>query len=155
MHVAIREHAFEAGAFVISVHGFLRTEDLAPPWDWLKDDPAMNYSWAVGGSAIVDPMGRYLAAPVFGAETIVYADCDANLIKAAKAVFDSLGHYTRWDVVQLLVREEGWNPEQALGEERRRASLKFSAAELRRLSERCELPVERLEEVLAEIDKAR
>jgi len=154
MHVAIREHAFEAGAFVVSVHGLMHAEDLAAPWDWLRDDPAMNYRWAVGGSTIVDPMGRYLLAPVFDAETIVYADCEANLIKAAKVLFDSLGHYTRWDVVQLLVREEGWNPEQALREERRRASLQFSAAELRRISERCELPVEKIETVLAEIEKA-
>ncbi len=154
-HFAIREHAFEAGAFVISVHGILRAEDIAAPWEWLKDDPAINYRWAVGGSAVVDPTGRYIAAPVFDTETIVYADCEADLIKTAKAMFDSLGHYTRWDVVQLLVREDGWSPEQALGEERRRASLRLPAAELRRLSERYELPIEKLEEVLAEIEKAR
>ena len=154
MHVAIREHAFEAGAFVVSVHGLLRDEDLAPPWDYLRSDPAMNHRWAVGGSAIVDPVGRYLVPPTFDKETILYADCEANAIKAAKVLFDSLGHYTRWDVVQLLVREDGWAPEQAIREERKSASLRLPAAELRRISERYEVPLEKLESLLTEIEIA-
>jgi len=155
MHVAIREHAFEAGSFVISVHGLMRDEDLEPPWDWLRRDPAMNHRWAVGGSAIVDPAGRYLLAPTFDEEKILYADCEANAIRAAKVLFDSLGHYTRWDVVQLLVRNQGWEPERALGEERRLASLRLPYGELKRMSERLEIPVEKIEEVLAEMDKVR
>jgi predicted amidohydrolase len=153
MHIAAREHAFEAGAFVISVHGLLRDEDLAPPWEWLRNDPATNYRWAIGGSAIIDPMGQYLAAPSFDSETILYADCNANMIKAAKVLFDSLGHYTRWDVVQLMVREDGWEPERALVEERNLASIKLPPEELRRVSEKFEIPIEKLESVLAEIAK--
>ncbi|HYB91370.1 MAG TPA: carbon-nitrogen hydrolase family protein [Candidatus Binataceae bacterium] len=154
MHVAAREHAFEAGAFVVSVHGLLRDEDLTGPWEWLRNDPAMNYRWAIGGSAIVDPMGRYLVPPTFDRETIIYADCDANMIKAAKVLFDSLGHYTRWDVVKLLVREEGLEPEQAIRDARRSASLRLPSENLRRISERFEIPLEKLESVLAEIEKA-
>lgn len=153
MHVAIREHAFEAGAFVVSVHGLLRDADLLPPWEWLKNDPAMNHRWAVGGSAIVSPVGRYLVPPVFNEETILYADCEANAIKAAKVLFDSLGHYTRWDVVQLLVREEGWTPERALREGRRTAALQLPPGELRRISEMCEISVDKLEAVITELEK--
>jgi amidase/nitrilase len=152
MHVAIREHAFEAGAFVVSVHGLVRDEDFRAPWDWLTSETAMNHRWAVGGSAIVDPMGRYLVPPVFDEETIIYADCEARAIKAAKALFDSLGHYTRWDVVQLLVREEGWAPERALREERRGAAGRLAPGELRRISERCEVSLEKLERVIAELE---
>lgn len=151
MHVAIREHAFEAGAFVVSAHGLLRDEDLTPPWDRLRADPAMNYRWATGGSAVVDPTGRYLTPPCYGQETILYADCEANAIKAAKALFDSLGHYARWDVVQLLVREEGWEPELALRKEQARAARVLPAAELRRISERYEIPLEKLEALLGEL----
>lgn len=151
MHVAIREHAFEAGAFVVSVHGLMRDEDIGAPWEWLKSDPAMNHRCAIGGSAIVDPSGRYLVAPVYDEEKILYAECEANAIKAAKVLFDSLGHYTRWDVVQLLVREEGWQPERALGEERKIAALHIPAAELRRISESCEVPLDKLEAVLAQL----
>lgn len=154
MHVAIREHAFEAGAFVVSVHGLLRDEDISPPWEWLKTDPAMNHRWAIGGSAIVDPIGQYLAAPVYDEERILYADCEANAIKAAKVLFDSLGHYARWDVVQLLVREEGWEPEQVIREERRGTVLRLPATELRRISETCEVSLEKLEAVLAELARA-
>lgn len=151
MHVAIREHAFEAGAFVISVHGLLREQDLAGPFEWLRDDPAMNCRWAIGGSAIVDPTGRYLVPPHFDEETIVYAQCEASAIKAAKVLFDSLGHYTRWDVVQLLVREHGWAPEQAMREERSTAAFRLPAEELRHISEQCEIPVEKLEAALNQI----
>jgi hypothetical protein len=27
-----------------------------------------------------------------------------------KAYFDAVGHYSRWDVVSLSVREEAWEP---------------------------------------------
>jgi nitrilase len=154
MHIAIREHAFEAGAFVVSVHGLLRDEDLVAPWEWLRNDPAMNHRWAIGGSAIVDPMGRFLVPPKFDEETILYADCQANSIKAAKVLFDSLGHYTRWDVVQLLVREEGWTPERAIREGRRAAVPRLRAAKLREISERYEIPPETIESLLEEIESA-
>lgn len=155
MHVAIREHAFEAGAFVVSVHGLLRDSDLEPPWDWLRTDPAMNHRWAVGGSAIVDPLGQYLAGPVFGEETIIVADCEAARIEAAKALFDSLGHYTRWDLVQLHVRDEGWEPELALRDGRAAAAVRLPSKELRRISETYGVSQEALEAALAEVERRR
>ena len=41
------------------------------------------------------------AGPVFGEETILYADCDFDLIKAAKVQIDSMGHYQRWDIANI------------------------------------------------------
>ena len=47
------------------------------------------------------------ANPVFGKETILYADCDFDLIKAAKVQIDVMGHYQRWDIanIQLNVKK--------------------------------------------------
>jgi hypothetical protein len=42
-----------------------------------------------------------MAGPVFGEETILYADCDFDLIKAAKVQIDSMGHYQRWDIANI------------------------------------------------------
>jgi len=108
LQFAAREYAFEAGAFVISVSGLLRYEDFEPEYRKFAKSSHMNYKWAVGGSFIVDPLGNVIAEPVFGKETIIYADCPARSIKAAKAVFDGLGHYSRPDVTQLLVRTHPW-----------------------------------------------
>jgi nitrilase len=56
-----------------------------------------------GGSAIVDPLGRVLAAPNFSGETILYADIDLAQIARGKYDFDVTGHYARPDVFQLTV----------------------------------------------------
>jgi hypothetical protein len=58
----------------------------------------------------VNPFGMYLAEPVIGKETIVYADLDLDDRIVAKNIFDSMGHYSRWDVVSLNLREKGWSP---------------------------------------------
>lgn len=103
LHFAIKEYAFQAGSFVISVSGLLREEDFEAPYKSLINSDHMNFEWAIGGSAIVNPFGEYIAGPVLHEEKIIYADCYANDIKAAKAFFDGLGHYSRPDVAKLLL----------------------------------------------------
>lgn len=154
LHPAIREHAFEAGAFVISVSGLLRDEDFPERWQHLRNSSHMNYSWAVGGSAIVGPNGAYLVEPVYNRETILYADCQANRLQAMRVFFDALGHYTRWDVARLEVRREPWVPEVPMRDRLARVDgLPF--AELRRISEQFEISIDKLEEIVAELAKAR
>ena len=58
-----------------------------------------------GGSAIVGPLGRVLAGPVFDAETIITADLDVGEIGRARFDFDVTGHYARPDIFQLSVNE--------------------------------------------------
>jgi nitrilase len=148
----IRVHAFEAGAFVLSACGFLTPEDFPDRWHHLRDNDHINYSWASGGSAIVNPAGRYLVEPNFEKDAILYAECYANQIKAVKAVFDSLGHYSRWDVVRLSVRREAWIPEVPL-KESSHTEIDLSESELKRISEEFEVSVEKLELLLDEIRK--
>src|SRR3990172_5322636 len=111
----IKVHAFEAGAFVLSGCGYLDSDDFPEKWHYLRDGDHINYDWARGGSSIVSPAGRYLAEPNFEKDAILYAECHANQIKAVKAVFDSLGHYSRWDIAQLSLREGPWEPEVMAG----------------------------------------
>lgn len=142
---AIREHAFEAGAFVVSVSGLLRDDDFPPRWQHIKNSPRTNYSWAVGGSAIVGPMGTYLVGPVFNEERILYADCPAQMIKAAKALFDAIGHYARPDLLRLQVR---WEPRTA---ETIRPPAELPRDELRRISEMYEISEEKLAAILRDL----
>ena len=102
---AIREYAIENQVFVVSSSWILKPEDV--PAD-LRD--AMRYNLAVGGSCIVNPAGLYVKGPVFNEETIVWADIDAEERRQAKAYFDCLGHYARFDLLSLNIKGEGYSP---------------------------------------------
>jgi amidase/nitrilase len=62
--------------------------------------------WILVGLSIVNPFGEYIAGAVYNEDTIVYADCHANEIRASKVVFEGLDHYSRPDVIQVLLRDE-------------------------------------------------
>ena len=40
----------------------------------------------------------------------MYADLQAKAIKVVKSVFDSLGHYARWDLVSLTTPPSPYEP---------------------------------------------
>ena len=148
----IKVHAFEAGAFVLSGCGYLDSDDFPEKWHYIRDGGHINYDWARGGSSIVGPGGRYLAEPNFEKDAILYAECHANQIKAVKAVFDSLGHYSRWDIAQLSLREGPWEPEIPAGRSHAQ-NPDLPAGELRRISEEYEISVESLEAILREVGR--
>ncbi len=144
----IRSYACESQAFVLSSGSLLGEKDFPDKWKHLRDSDHTNYSWAVGGSAIADPHGRLIAGPLMGEEAILYADCHAHHIKLAKALFDCLGHYARWDVVRLLVNAEPLNPVIPMVE---KPELKLPMGELRRISEEHEIGMEKLEAIIEEL----
>ena len=59
-----------------------------------------------GGSAIVGPMGDYVAEPVWGKEEILLADLDMKQIAYSQFDFDPTGHYARPDIFKLEVNRE-------------------------------------------------
>ncbi|MBI1735377.1 MAG: carbon-nitrogen hydrolase family protein [Candidatus Rokubacteria bacterium] len=134
---AIRAHAIENSVFVVSSSWYLPPE--AVPAELAE---VMRYNLATGGSCIVNPSGLFTREPVFGAETIVWAEIDQTERRLAKAYFDSVGHYARWDLLQLVVREEGWEPKRA---------PEPSGASLRQASERWEVRLDRLERLVADL----
>jgi len=131
--------------------GFLTYEDFPERWHYIRDGGHINYSWAQGGSAIVNPAGRFLVEPCFEKDAILYSDCYSNQIKAVKAVFDSLGHYSRWDVVRLEVRGEGWNPEVSKGDSST-SEYELPESELRKISEKYEVDIDKLESLINELN---
>ena len=72
------------------------------------DDP--NTVLMRGGSCIIDPLGRVLAAPSFEGECILTAEIDLDEIPRAKYDFDVVGHYARPDVFRLFVNERQTAP---------------------------------------------
>lgn len=102
---ATRAHAMEAGTFVIQACGINEEADIPEQFPYKGK---MNIDYAKGGSAVLSPLGVPLVEPQFG-EQIIYAELQAAMIKAVKAILDSVGHYDRPDVLRLLVRrEQGW-----------------------------------------------
>ena len=59
-----------------------------------------------GGSCVIDPFGHYLTEPIWDEETIIYADLDMNLPTSCKMEHDAIGHYSRPDVLELIVQEK-------------------------------------------------
>lgn len=140
---AIRQHAIENGVFVISCSWYLNPEDI--PGD-LRDE--MKYNLAVGGSCIVNPAGLFVAGPVFGEETIVFAEIDLEERELAKAYLDGIGHYSRPDLLSLKIREEDWTPA-GPQEEQPAAETSAGAPRVLEILERYGVTRAELEEILS------
>jgi nitrilase len=96
--------ALEGRCFVLTACQVLRTSDFpATVRQRLGDSP--DAVLMRGGSAIVNPLGKVLAGPAWGEETILTADLDLNDNGRGKFDFDVTGHYSRPDVFQLTVNE--------------------------------------------------
>jgi nitrilase len=101
----LKHIACEGRCYVLSSNQFV-TKDSYPAdlngYAELAQDPE---TLCRGGSAIVGPLGEYVTEPVYGEETILYADLDMSLVTESRFDFDVVGHYNRPDVFQLHVNE--------------------------------------------------
>jgi len=106
----IRHIACEGRCFVLSCCQYL-TKAMYPAdlevRSELADAPDVL---SRGGSAIVGPLGEYLAGPHFGSEEILTADLDLARVIEARFDFDVAGHYARPDVFRLLVNRAAAAP---------------------------------------------
>jgi nitrilase len=104
---SLRHIAYEGRMFVVSCCQVLHRTAF-------PDDPALagfpaDAGWLMtGGTAIVTPAGacEYLAGPVYGEETVLYADLDLERVVEAKHSFDAAGHYARPDIFELRVNRK-------------------------------------------------
>lgn len=110
----IRHIACEGRCFVLSCCQFV-TREMYPAdlevLDELSESPELL---SRGGSAIVGPLGEYLAGPLFGQEGILTADLDLGQVVQGRFDFDVTGHYARPDVFRLLVNEQPMPPVQSV-----------------------------------------
>ena len=111
----IRHIACEGRCFVLSCCQYLTKAmfpaDLEVAGE-LADAPDVL---SRGGSAIVGPLGEYLAGPHFGSEEILIADLDLARVVEARFDFDVAGHYARPDVFRLVVNRAAALPVEGLG----------------------------------------
>ncbi len=147
-----RVHAFEAGAFVLSACGYLTEDDFPDRWDHIKSGDHINFDWSAGGSAIINPAGRQLFEPHFEKDAILYSDCYANQIKAVKAIFDSLGHYSRKDILKIQYLGEQQKPENR-PELKLNLEKKIDSEDVKRISDKYEIDTDKLNNLLEELKK--
>lgn len=106
----LRHIACEGRCFVLGCNQFVTKAMYPPDLEGVEALAAMPDVLCRGASAIVNPMGEFLAGPLLGEEGILYADLDMAEVARAKLDLDVVGHYARPDVFQLTVNETPMDP---------------------------------------------
>lgn len=98
----MRHIALEGRCFVMACNQYFTKSMYPQKYQTLIEDETEDL--CRGGSVIVAPDGRFLAGPLFDAPGILMAEIDLQQIIRSKLDFDVIGHYSRKDIFDFIVK---------------------------------------------------
>jgi nitrilase len=101
----LRHIACEGRCFVLGCNQYTSKDMYPKNLEGIEDLADLPDVLCRGGSAIISPLGEYLAGPLVDQEGILVVDLDLAEVAQARFDFDVVGHYSRPDVFQLTINE--------------------------------------------------
>ena len=99
-----RAFAAQGACYVIAPCALLRPDDVQEAYRDLARKRISEWKiGAQGGCQIIDPKGDVIAQAPVGEETVLTASVTLEAVLQSKAYIDVGGHYSRPDVLQLLI----------------------------------------------------
>jgi len=102
-HHTIRHIALEGRCFVLSCNQYVAEEMIPKCFSDQAGFATLPKPYCRGGSAIIDPYGKYVAGPIWDEEGILYATLNMDAIPMSRMDFDAAGHYARPDIFDFKV----------------------------------------------------
>lgn len=102
----VRHVAAEGRCFVLSCNQYSTKSMYPEAISSRAEFQELPEEMSRGGSCIAGPLGELIVEPVYGEETILYAELDLDQIVEGQFDFDVAGHYARPDIFQLTVNEK-------------------------------------------------
>lgn len=105
----VRQFAHEGKIFMISSCSIMDEQNIAFCCDTQEEKENIIEN-SGGGSAIIGPNGEYLAGPLYQGEGVLTAEISLEDALPGKQTHNVLGHYTRYDVLNLNFNRERLTP---------------------------------------------